>query len=69
MNDKEVLELAGNLTNGVPMGTPVFDGAREEDVVEMLRQAGLDSAGRVTLIDGRTGEVFERKVTVGYIYA
>ena len=68
LNDKEVLELAGNLTNGVPMGTPVFDGAREEDVVEMLEQAGLDSAGQVTLIDGRTGEVFERKVTVGYIY-
>jgi DNA-directed RNA polymerase subunit beta len=68
LSDKEVLELAGNLTNGVPMGTPVFDGAREEDVVEMLEQAGLDSAGQVTLIDGRTGEVFERKVTVGYIY-
>ena len=68
LSDKEVLELAGNLTNGVPMGTPVFDGAREEDVVEMLEQAGLDSAGQVTLVDGRTGEVFERKVTVGYIY-
>ena len=68
LNDTEVLELASNLTNGVPMGTPVFDGAREEDVVEMLERAGLDSAGQVTLIDGRTGEVFERKVTVGYIY-
>ncbi|MEC9045057.1 MAG: DNA-directed RNA polymerase subunit beta, partial [Pseudomonadota bacterium] len=68
LNDKEVLELASNLTSGVPMGTPVFDGAREEDVVEMLEQAGLDSAGQVTLIDGRTGEVFERKVTVGYFY-
>ena len=44
------------------MGTPVFDGAREEDVVAMLGKAGLDSAGQVTLIDGRTGEVFERKV-------
>jgi DNA-directed RNA polymerase subunit beta len=68
LNDKQVFELAGNLTSGVPMGTPVFDGAREEDVVAMLGKAGLDSAGQVTLIDGRTGEVFERKVTVGYIY-
>ena len=68
LNDKQVFELARNLTSGVPMGTPVFDGAREEDVVAMLGKAGLDSAGQVTLIDGRTGEVFERKVTVGYIY-
>ena len=68
VNDKQVFELAGNLTSGVPMVTPVFDGAREEDVVAMLGKAGLDSAGQVTLIDGRTGEVFERKVTVGYIY-
>ena len=68
LDDKQVVELAGNLTSGVPMGTPVFDGAREEDVVAMLGKAGLDSAGQVTLIDGRTGEVFERKVTVGYIY-
>ncbi len=68
LDDKQVVELAGNLTSGVPMGTPVFDGAREDDVVAMLGKAGLDSAGQVTLIDGRTGEVFERKVTVGYIY-
>ena len=68
LDDKQVVELAENLTSGVPMGTPVFDGAREEDVVAMLGKAGLDSAGQVTLIDGRTGEVFERKVTVGYIY-
>ena len=68
LDDKQIVELAGNLTSGVPMGTPVFDGAREEDVVAMLGKAGLDSAGQVTLIDGRTGEVFERKVTVGYIY-
>ncbi len=64
----EIVELAGNLTNGVPMGTPVFDGAREGDVTAMLEKAGLDSSGQVTLYDGRTGEAFDRKVTVGYIY-
>jgi DNA-directed RNA polymerase subunit beta len=68
MSDDEVIELAGNLTNGVPMATPVFDGAREDDIVEMLNMAELDSSGQVTLIDGRTGEEFDRKVTVGYIY-
>ncbi|MBO6562964.1 MAG: DNA-directed RNA polymerase subunit beta [Nisaea sp.] len=68
LSDEEVLELAGNLSRGVPMGTPVFDGAREEDIVDMLKLSGLDSTGQVTLIDGRTGEVFDRKVTVGYIY-
>ena len=68
LDDREVVELAGNLTSGVPMGTPVFDGAREEDIVKMLENAGLDSTGQVTLIDGRTGEAFDRKVTVGYIY-
>ena len=67
-SDEELLELAGNLTNGVPMGTPVFDGAKEADVSEMLRKAGLDDSGQVTLFDGRTGEAFDRKVTVGYIY-
>jgi DNA-directed RNA polymerase subunit beta len=68
LDDKELVELAGNLTSGVPMGTPVFDGAHEEDIVRMLEHAGLDSTGQVTLIDGRTGEAFDRKVTVGYIY-
>jgi DNA-directed RNA polymerase subunit beta len=68
LGDEEVTELASNLKNGVPMGTPVFDGAHENDVVKMLEQAGLDSTGQVALIDGRTGEAFERKVTVGYIY-
>jgi len=66
--EAEVLELAGNLTSGVPMATPVFDGAREPDVVEMLSRAGLDASGQVTLRDGRTGEQLHRKVTVGYIY-
>lgn len=64
----EIVELAGNLKNGVPMGTPVFDGAREADVSEMLSLAGYDTSGQVTLLDGRTGEAFDRKVTVGYIY-
>jgi DNA-directed RNA polymerase subunit beta len=66
--EDDVLELASNLTNGVPMGTPVFDGAKEADVAEMLEKAGLDVSGQVTLFDGRTGEAFDRKVTVGYIY-
>jgi DNA-directed RNA polymerase subunit beta len=68
MNDTQLLELAHNLKPGVPMATPVFDGAREDDIVAMLEQAGLDSSGQVTLVDGRTGEPFDRKVTVGYIY-
>ena len=65
---EEIVELAGNLTHGVPMGTPVFDGAREGDVTAMLEQAGLPSSGQVTLYDGRSGDPFDRKVTVGYIY-
>ena len=68
MKDDQLLELAGNLTQGVPMGTPVFDGAHEDDIVNMLAEAGLDASGQVTLVDGRTGEAFSRKVTVGYIY-
>ena len=68
MPDDEMLELCGNLTNGVPMATPVFDGAREDDINEMLQKAGLDSSGQVHLYDGRTGVRFDRKVTVGYIY-
>ena len=64
----EVVELASNLTAGVPMGTPVFDGARESDVSAMLEKANLPTSGQVTLYDGRSGEAFDRKVTVGYIY-
>ena len=63
-----LLELAGNVTKGVPMGTPVFDGAVESDVADMLELAGLDKSGQSTLFDGRTGEPFDRKVTVGIIY-
>jgi DNA-directed RNA polymerase subunit beta len=68
LDDTEVMELGRNLSNGVPIATPVFDGARESDIVEMLQSAGLDASGQVTLWDGRTGEQFDRKVTVGYIY-
>ncbi len=64
----DIVELAENLKNGVPMGTPVFDGAREPDVSAMLAKAGFDTSGQVTLYDGRTGDAFDRKVTVGYIY-
>ena len=64
----ELVELAGNLQHGVPMASPVFDGASEDDIVAMLERAGLASSGQVTLVDGRTGEPFDRKVTVGYIY-
>jgi len=64
----QIIELATNLKPGVPMATPVFDGAREADVSEMLSLAGLDTSGQSTLLDGRTGEAFDRKVTVGIIY-
>jgi DNA-directed RNA polymerase subunit beta len=67
-SDEDILEMAGLLKNGVPMATPVFDGAREADVSRMLELAGLDTSGQSTLYDGRTGEAFDRKVTVGYIY-
>ncbi|MBL4793609.1 MAG: DNA-directed RNA polymerase subunit beta, partial [Citromicrobium sp.] len=65
---EEISELAGNLVRGVPMGTPVFDGAREGDVTVQLEKAGLDGDGQSVLFDGRTGEAFHRKVTVGIIY-
>jgi len=68
LSDEQVQELAHNLRGGVPVASPVFDGAREDDIVAMLKLAGLDSSGQVTLVDGRSGEPFERKVTVGYIY-
>lgn len=68
LNDNELLELGDNLSRGVPFATPVFDGAREPDINRMLERAGLDVSGQSVLIDGRTGEPFDRKVTVGYIY-
>ena len=68
LDDKNLAELGENLRRGVPVSTPVFDGAREKDIVEMLKLANYDPSGQVTLYDGRTGDPFDRKVTVGYIY-
>ncbi|HEY7458820.1 MAG TPA: DNA-directed RNA polymerase subunit beta [Xanthobacteraceae bacterium] len=68
LNDDALLELGENLSRGVPIATPVFDGAKESDIEHMLDLAGLDKAGQVMLYDGRTGEQFDRKVTVGFIY-
>jgi DNA-directed RNA polymerase subunit beta len=67
-SDGELTELAGNLRAGVPMATPVFDGAHEREIKAMLELAGLPSSGQTTLYDGRTGEAFDRPVTVGYMY-
>jgi DNA-directed RNA polymerase subunit beta len=66
--DVEVIELAKNLKNGVPFATPVFDGANEEEIKNMLELAGLPRSGQVALYDGRTGEAFDRPVTVGYMH-
>ena len=68
MDDTTVVEIAQHLKRGIPIATPVFDGAREPDIVKMLTQAGIDSSGQSVLYDGRTGEAFDRKVTVGVIY-
>jgi len=67
-SDSEVIELARNLRKGVPMATPAFDGAKETEIKEMLRLADIPDSGQVTLFDGRTGEQFDRPVTVGYMY-
>ncbi len=67
LTDGEIIELARNLRNGVPFATPVFDGATEAEIKEMLELAGLPRSGQVPLFDGRTGEAFDRKVTVGYM--
>lgn len=68
LSDAEVLQLAKNLRHGMPMATPVFDGASEADIQEMLRLAGLPETGQAVLRDGRTGDEFERPVTVGYMH-
>ena len=68
LDDDSVVDFAESLKDGVPMATPVFDGAKEDEIVDLLEAAGLDSSGQVTLVDGRTGEAFHRPVTVGYIY-
>jgi len=68
LNDSEILELASNLTGGVPMATPVFDGAQEAEIKELLKLADIPESGQMTLWDGRTGDQFQRDVTVGYMY-
>merc|ERR1711974_59043 len=67
-SDDEVKRLADNLRKGVPVATPVFDGARESEIKEMLKLADLPESGQITMFDGRTGRAFERPVTVGYMY-
>jgi DNA-directed RNA polymerase subunit beta len=68
LSDDDILDLARNLRRGVPIATPVFDGASEEEIKYMLQLAGLDTSGQMRLYDGRTGEAFERPVTIGYMY-
>ncbi|MBE0505420.1 MAG: DNA-directed RNA polymerase subunit beta [Marinospirillum sp.] len=68
LSDAEIIELARNLKNGVPMATPVFDGAKEQEIKAMLELAGLPRSGQMYLYDGRTGDKFDRPVTVGYMY-
>jgi DNA-directed RNA polymerase subunit beta len=68
MDERELVDMASTLRRGVPIATPVFDGAKEADIVDFLKMAGHDASGQVTLYDGRSGESFDRKVTVGYIY-
>lgn len=68
LSDEEVMSLAHNLRGGVPMATPVFDGANENEIKKMLRLAGLPESGQTTLYDGRTGRAFDRSITVGYMY-
>ena len=68
LSDSEVIELMRKIKSGLNLATPVFDGAKNKDIVELLNLSGLDESGQVNLIDGRTGVMFDRKVTVGYIY-
>ena len=66
--DGDLIELSHSLTKGVPIATPVFDGAQENDINDLLKKANLNTSGQITLYDGRTGQKFDRPVTVGYIY-
>ena len=68
LSNTEIMTLAGNLRDGMPVATPVFDGAKESQIKSLLTEAGLDESGQITLYDGRTGRKFERPVTVGYMY-
>lgn len=67
-SDEEVMRLAENLRKGMPIATPVFDGAKEAEIKELLKLGDLPTSGQIRLYDGRTGEQFERPVTVGYMY-
>ena len=67
-NSRELDDFKSEISNGISISTPVFDGAKENDIVDFLNEAGLDKTGQVKMIDGRTGEYFDRKITVGYIY-
>ena len=68
LTNQEILNLANNLRGGLPIATPVFDGAKEEEIKDLLKFSGTDASGQLTLFDGRTGKQFERPVTVGYMY-
>jgi DNA-directed RNA polymerase subunit beta len=68
LSDAEILEMAGNLEAGVPFATPVFDGAKESEIKSVLALADMPASAQMTLYDGRTGEQFERQVTVGYMH-
>ena len=68
LNNTEIQSLANNLTDGLPIATPVFDGAKESEIKDLLKLAELPESGQMTLFDGRTGRQFERPVTVGYMY-
>ena len=68
LNEDDLVELSTNLSKGIPFATPVFDGAKEEDITKMLEEAGLSKTGQEELYDGISGDKFERPVTVGYIY-
>ncbi len=68
LTNQEILNLANNLRGGLPIATPVFDGAKEEEIKDLLKFSGTDASGQLTLFDGRTGRQFERPVTVGYMY-
>ena len=67
-NNNQIIELAENLRDGLPIATPVFDGAKESEIKELLKLADIPESGQITLYDGRTGNKFDRPVTVGYMY-
>ena len=68
LNNSEIIELAENLRGGLPIATPVFDGAKESEIKDLLKLADIPESGQITLYDGRTGSKFDRPVTVGYMY-